>query len=457
MTGGQMATPVSERYGLRRTADVPVRLIPVLLCLPLLFMFEYSAFSAQEINPVYRFEVGAGFRLVDVLILGLAGLQLVLAPRARVSLRFPTALAIPLFAAVVAWAMSVAYGFLTGGTQLLYDWRSIVLGVVIAVTTAAGVRDRADFEVVLDALVLFSAGFAVYVLAEFAAGRGVRTGATGRIPLWDQHALTVLAFPPVLAVARWLTHAPHRRLAVVCGAPCFLVVVLASRRNNWGELLIGLALLLLLEGGARRRFQMVGLMGVLLAVAIVTMNPLRVAARIRSMDPRTTASPEAATNTGHVGDLLDAWDVVKSSPILGIGQGKPYRTTRILNWKIESWMVHNAPLHVWVRYGLLGVVAFFWWHVAYFRYLDRLRRRWRAFPDPDARATGALFLAVLAWSLGVFVVGLFFSEWSYSSLQRMVLIGVLWGMTLHRSARQFRTDWRPVVTRVTRPTARGAA
>ena len=128
-------------------------------------------------------------------------------------------------------------------------------------------------------------------------------------------------------------------------------------------------------------------------------------------------------------------NAVKASPILGLGQGKPYRTTRILDWKTESWMVHNAPLHVWIRYGLLGLLAYFWWHAAYFQYLNRLRVRWRLIHDGDGRSTSALLVATLAWSVGLFVIGLFFSEWSYTSLQRMVLIGTLWGLTLHPSVR----------------------
>lgn len=431
---GQLAAPVSEQFALAARRDVPLRLVPVLCCLPLLFVLEYNAFDLQP-NVLYRTEVGAGFRLIDIIVVGLAGLQVVLARGARLSLRFPTTLAVPLSLAAIAWAISVAYGILTGGTQILYDWRSIVLGVVVSLIVGVGVRDRRDADVVLDVLLIVSGGFSMYVLAEFAVGGGVRTIATGRIPLWDQHSLAILNFSSVLAVARWLTRAPRRGLALVCSAPCFLVVLLASRRNNWGELLVGVALLLLLEGGMRRRVQAFGLLAAFLTIVVAVLGPSRLVSRVRSMDPTASGTPEAATNSGHVGDVLDAWDVIKASPILGLGQGKPYRTSRIIDWKTESWMVHNAPLHVWLRYGLLGLLAYFWWHVAYFRYLDRLRRRWRVVRADDARSTSALFLATLCWSVGLFVIGLFFSEWSYTSLQRMILIGTLWGLTFHRSLR----------------------
>jgi len=436
MTGGQLAVPVSGRLDVRNRGDIRLRLIPVLLCLPVLFMFEFSAFTAQTTSRLYSTDVGGGFRLIDVLNMGLTALQLMITRRTRLSIRFPTSLAFPLALATGAWAISLAYGKLTGGTHLMFDWRSIVLGVAISLITAAGVRSRRDSAIVLDTVLILSAAFSVFVLAAFAAGGGVRTGPTGRIPLWDQHALTVLSFSPVLAVARWLTQAPRRRLALLCSIPCFAVVVLSSRRNNWGELLCGLGLLLLLDGGVRRRFHALGLVAVLMAVVTVVLGPARLASRVESMDPNAYGTPESATNAGHVGDVLDAWDAVKTSPWLGIGQGKPYRTSRIVDWKTESWMVHNAPLHVWIRYGLLGLIAFFWWHAAYFRYLNRLRRRWRVFREDGARETSALLLATLCWSVGVFIVAMFFSEWSYTSLQRMTLIGTLWGLTLHRSVRR---------------------
>jgi hypothetical protein len=456
MTGGQLAVRVSDRFRPQEGKDVALRLIPVLLCLPLLFTFEFNAFDAQAPNILYRREVGGGFRLIDVLILSLAALQLVLARRTRVSLRFPTSLALPVSLAAVAWAISLAYGFLTGGTQLLYDWRSIVLGVAVSMITITGVRDRRDARLVLDALVVVSAGFSLYVLADFATGGGVRTGATGRIPLWDQHALAILSFSPVLAVARWLMRAPHRAMALACSAPCSLVVLLASRRNNWGELLCALGLLLLVEGRVRQRLQAVGLVAVLLGVVAAALGPARLIARVESINPSASGTPETATNSGHVGDVLDAWDAVKASPILGLGQGKSYRTSRITDWKTESWMVHNAPLHVWIRYGLLGLLAYFWWHAAYFRYLTRLRVRWRLIHDSDGRSTSALLLATLAWSVGVFVIGLFFSEWSYTSLQRMVLIGTLWGLTLHPSVRQVLVNaGSPLADRVAPQRSRG--
>ena len=71
-----------------------------------------------------------------------------------------------------------------------------------------------------------------------------------------------------------------------------------------------------------------------------------------------------ADNADHWHDLLDAWDQVRQSPLMGIGVGTAYPTWRIRNWKSESVMVHNAPIHVWLKYGVAGVVCYLWFHLA---------------------------------------------------------------------------------------------
>ena len=80
-------------------------------------------------------------------------------------------------------------------------------------------------------------------------------------------------------------------------------------------------------------------------------------------------------------------DQVHRHPVMGIGLGRSFQTQRIRDWKEESVMVHNAPLHVWLKYGLMGLVCYVWFHVALFRWLDQ---RLRAPPgvEPAARLCG---------------------------------------------------------------------
>jgi O-antigen ligase len=420
---------------------IPLRRIPALLCLPLLFVVEYEdawAGSARG-GPVwwvlYDLRLGPGVRVADMLILGLAVVQFLLrmAGSRRSNFTPPAQLAFPLFLVVSAWALSLTYGIMTGGEQLFYDWRNAALGLVIAWIVATSIENKQDVMFLLNALLASAAVFSLYTLSVFLAGGGTYTKATGRIPYWDSSVLSVLGFAGMLALSLWLGKGRVGRVHPLAYAlPCVTLVVLSSRRNQWGELAIGLCLILLLQGNLRRKSQAALMTLAVIGVAAMILGPSRLGPRFESLNPFATGTPESNTNPGHIDDLLDAWDVVQTSPILGIGQGKPYRTNRIRLWKKESWMVHNAVLHVWVRYGLLGLIAYLCWHGAFFRYLVRLRRRWETIPSEHARAMAAFVGAALAWSFSVFLLGLFFEAWPYTNIQLAALIGVIWGITFHR-------------------------
>ena len=102
------------------------------------------------------------------------------------------------------------------------------------------------------------------------------------------------------------------------------------------------------------------------------------ASRIQSFDVTSADNEFNADNSDHLLDLADAWDQVRQSPVMGIGLGTSYPTWRIKNWKTESVMVHNAPLHVWLKYGLAGLVCYLWFHLALLRWLYRRSRSQRS-------------------------------------------------------------------------------
>ena len=77
-------------------------------------------------------------------------------------------------------------------------------------------------------------------------------------------------------------------------------------------------------------------------------------------------------------------------------------------------MVHNAPLHVWLKYGLLGLACYTWFHLALFRWLYRHR----ALPT----ANQVWPSAALVYLAAQFAVSLGFAPWPYSSLQAATLI-----------------------------------
>jgi O-antigen ligase len=132
-----------------------------------------------------------------------------------------------------------------------------------------------------------------------------------------------------------------------------------------------------------------------------------------------------------------AWPKLMESPILGIGLYTPYRPPFYVGDHLLSY-IHNTYLWLWLKTGLLGLLAFLWLS---FRFLSRGFRYWRSIPDSFLRATilglTLMYFAVLISNLvaptlvsnlstGVFGVILGINEviYSFQTLGHTTMKGV---------------------------------
>ena len=416
---------------------------------------------------VYRAMLGP-LRLVDVLLLGLvAGHSVAWASSRRLRMRVPRTLTVPGLGFLAAIALAMTYGWLHGGVNLFFDWRALAVGVGTYVVFALWVQTPED---VRSATLLFAGYMAVRIgltFAEFFRGGGdVIVGI--RIPVFDGPTLSAMVFTAVLAMR--MSDAASQRLQKLCwlglSSAASLLVLLCFRRTFWAELGIATGLLLMIEKRRRGRKLLLAL-GALLAVAAIVGPAFY--ERVQSMDFTTDESEFSQDNPDHVGEVLDAWDRVQRNPVTGIGLGRSFPTMRIQEWKEESVMVHNAPLHVWLKYGLLGLACYVWFHAALFRWLHQ---RWalntragraracasvaeahnivsaqfgsavavpfyRDKPEADrtlhlsgSRASQSWAGAALIYLAAQFVVSLGFTPWPYSSLQSTTLIAFVLAMAM---------------------------
>jgi O-antigen ligase len=82
-------------------------------------------------------------------------------------------------------------------------------------------------------------------------------------------------------------------------------------------------------------------------------------------------------------EFLYAWPKLLKNPILGIGLYTQYRPPFYVGDQLLGY-IHNAYLWLWLKTGLLGLLAFLWLS---FRFLSRGFRYWRSTPDSSLRAT----------------------------------------------------------------------
>ena len=320
--------------------------------------------------------------------------------------------------------MAVLYGALHGGTNLFFDWRALALGIGICAVFVAWLptAQSADFAVHLFAA--FMALRIAWILADFFSGGGdLLVGV--RIPVFDGPTLSAVVFTALLSACLADAARGFRALFwMSLSAAAYLLVLLSFRRTFWTELGLG-TLFLLLSQRERRSRKLLLAIATLLAVAVL-LGPAFYQ-RVQSMDFTRDETEFSQGNPNHVGEVLDAWEQVQRNPVMGIGLGRSFQTLRIQDWKEESVMVHNAPLHVWLKYGLLGLFCYAWFHLALFRWLWRQKQNSRATPAHAlaSRTRVPWLAAMLAFLAAQFVVSLGFTPWPYSSLQSTILIAFL--------------------------------
>jgi hypothetical protein len=108
-------------------------------------------------------------------------------------------------------------------------------------------------------------------------------------------------------------------------------------------------------------------------------------------------------------EISYAWPVLLANPILGIGFEVAYRPAFYIGDPLQSY-IHNAYLWLWMKLGILGLVAFVWLS---FRALSQGLRHWSRVGEEWLRAAALGFtLAFLAMLISNLVAPFFIQDWS---------------------------------------------
>jgi hypothetical protein len=417
-TAPALIFPARDREVLFEPRRWPLNFWRALLCCGLfsiIFIPEFSRDgSGSTCSPLYAKAV-AGFRFVDLAILILVFCHIVVLGCSRNKIvRFPRRLALPGLAFLVCTAIAVVRGNLRGGSNFFFDWRGLALGIGLYFVWSFWMQKPCDLDVAVTLFALYMAVRIALLYLLYTAGyRDTLLGVS--IPIFDGPALSCIVFAGLLAF-RYQESATRRIAKLLwCGlaAAAYLIVLLCFRRTYWGELGVGTLILLLLR--QRHRLRSVVFLGATLCVAAAVLGNA-FSSRIQSLDVTSANTEFGADNADHLLDIADAWDQVRQSPVMGIGLGTSYPTWRIKNWKTESVMVHNAPLHVWLKYGLAGLVCYLWFHLALLHWLYRRSTQ---------TSNNAFLNAAFAYLAAQFVMTLGFAPWPYSELQLTTLMSFI--------------------------------
>ena len=415
------ARPLILRQPAELTLDCAPRLAVVTCWQFLIFCALFSVMFLPEFireGPasdsywLYRKAVG-GFRMVDLGIVALIIVHAAAVVSSRqISVSFPRPLFLPGVAFAACIATAISYGVMQGGTNFFFDWRGLALGTALYLVWAVWMQTP---SAIAAGIRIFAACVAIRLaLLYLQYMRGPRETLLGvPIPTFDGPSISALVFAALLAL--WAQETTADRLQklfwMALAAACYVMVLLCFRRTYWIQLAIGTVVLMVLQ--RRRWLRNTLAFGTAIALAAVLMGqPLL--SRMQAVNPLQEDNEFGADNSDHLHDLEDAWEQIKQSPILGIGVGTAYPTWESKSWKSESVMVHNALIHVWLKYGICGLVSYIWFHVALLWQLGRGCRR---------PVRGASFRpAIFAYCTAQFVTTMAFAPWPYAELQMTTLL-----------------------------------
>lgn len=358
---------------------------------------------------IYQSEVIGGFTPSDAVVFAFFFLAL-LDRLGRGQVRFSRrAVAFSLDIATTI-AAGIAIGKYHGTHSPFGDWRNLAVGGLFAFALWSTVlRDASAVLRYAQLYVAIVVCYGFYELIQYTHGGG-EIAFYGRTPLGDHSALEYM----VAAVAVSLAMLRTGRTKALWWAGTGIgtaVVLLSFRRYAWVELAGVAAVFVLFSGRGRSRYitglTVLALVGVV--VIALTSSTLQWGQRLASVNPFANAATNslAATNSGHLADIQDGLDQVKAHPIFGLGVGVTYVGQRTVMWKGVAGMVHNGPISVWIKFGLLGVFMYF------FCYWVLLRRLWRR---RGGRSPANLFaLATLAFVVGNLAVTLSVYPWPFET------------------------------------------
>jgi O-antigen ligase len=245
----------------------------------------------------------------------------------------------------------------------------------------------------LDTLFAVATARAIYALFRYFAGGGdsadVYRTLGVKVALWESadHVLFVMLI--VIAIAGWTLGRVGRlrsALWLPASALMAITIVLSFRRTGWLGLVAGLAVAALFLLGRSKRALVLVPAAVGAFVAVVAVSYRRFAGT-GSLVHRLFPDLVAQQGPTRQDEWALAWSTISRNPLAGDMTARR-ASSLFADW--DTSFVHNAFLFVWMKFGLLGLLALTSVIVACGRYIYR---GVRARSSEDYVALGALSVA----------------------------------------------------------------
>jgi len=395
----------------------------------LLLLLFTSGLLSPSWNP--RLNLGVGhFGLSDLLLIALLGVTVLRLLAERDFRLRPTPLYVPLGLLCLAVFGGMLTAVLEHGVRFsdtTYQAR-IMLYYALFFVVANIVRTRRQARWLVYGVFAIGIVTAVLIVAQIVFGFSVPLV----FAVYFKPDLLVRAYHPgffavlmtlmtlvcLLAVERPLRQVAWTWLAVFVLAASIMVSL--GRNIVVSTLLAMIVLFLLLRPPQQTR--LARSMAIILTIAILTFSILQLVApsmpllaypnalleRFVHLFVTDPLSPDE-TILWRVKETGFAWEQIVQSPITGIGFQTAYRSDFFKGDVLQNY-IHNGYLWVWLKTGLLGLIPFLWFFLAF---LTRGFRQWRHVRDETLRAASLGFtLVIFAMMFSNFVAPLLVADFN---------------------------------------------
>ncbi len=387
-----------------------------------------------------------GVPLVYPAVAGLLGLAFMLLQRPATFPIVARLKALGLWTWVVggwaALAVAIAVALATGAPELFADWRNFVLAILVILVIAPWLSGREWKREAFGDLVIAYGVAGAFILVRWLLGGGDQIFDQRVTVFYWPHLMlmTYAAVTGAMMVLATIETSPfgshpeesegsglwNARSASILGSTviCTIVIMLSFRRSFWLAWGVGMFVVLVTAWNRRqltsRNVMAVGVTITMGFVALfVAMGTDAVLDRFESFLP-SSSGDYSATNEDHVNDIVEAFRAISEEPILGLGIGRTYPTPSLAHWKARSFEVHNAVLHAWLKFGLVGMIVFLGFHLQWVRSM--------------LRPVGDVVFDAARAGVAAYIVSLFANTivqtWVYGRVQMAMQMGVLLAIVL---------------------------
>lgn len=359
----------------------------------------------------------AKFTVVELLLGGAltaAFLHRFSKPGARYNNRFSGIFWLILLCIVWGYLGSAIGGRVVGAENLgVAHWKRLVYGMALFVALTLFLDTKHKLKATAVLIVVATLLLDVYGLGRYLFFGGLKVQHyLGRVVFWETVKLSLNAFVIIYCLGALLLGRPEigwreKRLYQLAIVAAYAVIFLSARRTSLIMTLIGSAafIMILARRGKIGTVLAVTTAGLMLLVTVAIVNYEAVETKFISRFESllgvfdSSVTIDQGSTQGHIQDLVKGWQTVMENPVWGVGFGWQERRGSLGTGTEEHlFWVHNSLLTFWMRFGLPGVITYFF---LYYRIITVL---WRAY----RRNRDYLSAAFLIWFSVEFLSGLFF-------------------------------------------------